>query len=260
MTSAELPQLPPEFLDQPLTAGVLEDFGTCPRKFLLSFVASDAEKRRLRGGAAALHQALRATLLECYQFGGPSGTSPEFLQERFEHHWEGRWCQDSLEEQQLHRAGQQILADYHAAHVGDPRQFVAGDQRLAAEVGGQAFVAVADLVLAPEPGTVEVARLVSSRSPLSAAELRTDLSAQLLWLLANDHFTRQGATTVRVLYYSLRQLRAREVALDEEQAAYLQKDLRSRVAQLRREVEFAPRKGPYCRWCRSRPRCPLWQR
>ena len=104
---------------------------------------------------------------------------------------------------------------------------------------------------ARDPGDPE-ARLVAPGS-----DLRTDLPAQLLWLLSHEHF---AGMSPQVLYYSLREGRAREVTLDDDLVAAVTHELRSRTARLRREVDFAPRKGRYCRWCHSRARCPLWQR
>jgi len=258
MDVPEREQLPPEFEEQPLTARMLDDFATCPRKFLLSFFSTDQDARRLRGGAAALHQAVRQALLDHYQFGGPSQRPVAELLARFEDHWDGRRCADSLEEQQLHAAGLEMLVAYHAAHAAEALTVLATDLRLTGQVAGREFVAVADLVTGPVEREVTVTRLVSSRRPLSAAELGTDISAELLWLLATTRYGEDGA--VRVLYYALRQGRAREVSLDAEQAAYLRQDLAARVGRIHREEEFAPRQGSYCRWCRSRSRCPLWRR
>ena len=258
MDVPEREQLPAEFHEQPLTARMLDDFALCPRKFLLSFFTTDQDERRLRGGAAVLHQAVRQALLDHYQFGGPARQPVAELLSAFERHWDGRRCADSLEEQQLHAAGLEMLAAYHAAHAAEAVTVLATDVRLTGQVAGREFVAVADLVTKPVAGEVAVTRFVTSRRPLSSAELATDISAQVLWLLATSRYGEDGA--VRVLYYALRQGRAREVSLDAEQAAYLRQDLAARVGRIHREEEFAPRKGSYCRWCRSRSRCPLWRR
>lgn len=253
-------RLPPEFYQQPLTARMLGDFATCPRKFLLSFFTTDEEERRLRGGPATLHQAVRRALLDIYALGGPPAVTPEEVAERFAAHWEGRWCADAVEEMQLHRAGLEMLAAYRETHASDPARVVATDLRLTAQIGEQTYVAVADLVLAPEAGGTQVLRFVTSRQPASTAELRTELSAQLLWLLATTSLAAEGEPAPLVSFYALRQGRSREVALTPAEADHLRLDLASRAARMHRETAFDPRKGPYCRWCRSRPRCPLWRR
>jgi hypothetical protein len=261
-------QLPPEFRRQPLTARLLEDYAVCARKFLLSFFVSREEEHRFRGGPAALHQAVRQALLDCYNQGGPAACEPQTLLDGFEAHWQGELCADTLEEEQLHEQGRRMLADYHADHCADEIEVLATDQRLEATLGDQAFVAVADVVLQPrgagvpsatlsavEGPALQVIRFITSRRPASEDELAEDLSAQLLWLLAREHYD-----DPHILYYALRQRRAREVVLDPDRAAYLRRDLASRAARLYREREFTPVKGPYCRWCRVRNRCPLWQR
>lgn len=257
MTHTAPERLPAEFRQQPLTARMLDDFSLCPRKFLLSFFATEQDERRLRGGPAMLHQAVRQTLLALYQMGGPAQRPLEELHRHFVQHWDGRRCADALEEQQLHRAGHEMLERYHTDCQGDHRTLVAHDLRLTATVARQEVVAVADLVLQGAGADLDVIRFVTSRRPLSGSELAEDTSAQLLWLLAREHF---GGSPVRAWYHALRQGRAREVVLDPAQAGRLQDELAARIGRIHREEEFAPRKGSYCRWCRSRARCPLWQR
>ena len=250
-------QLPPEFRQQPLTARTLEDYALCPRKFLLSFFVGREEEHRFRGGPAALHQAGRQALMDCYNLGGPARCEPQVLLDSFEAHWQGELCADSLEEEQLHEQGPQMLRDYHADHCADDVEVVATDQRLEAMIGDQAFLAVADVVLrtAGVSPALQIIRFVTSRRPASEEELTEDLSAQLLWLLAREHYD-----DPEVLFHALRQRRAREVVLAPDREAYLRRDLASRAARLYREREFTPVKGKYCRWCRVGKRCPLWQR
>ena len=248
-------QLPPEFYEQALTARMLDDFATCPRKFLLSFFVTREEGRHFRGGPAVLHQAIRQALLHSYKVGGPAKQPLADLLVAFERHWEGHLCADAVEEEQLHDQGLQMLRDYHAAHSAEQVIVEATDLRLTGKVGEQEFVAVADLVLRREPEGLEAYRFVTSRRPLSAKELPKDISAQLLWLLVKENLGK-----ARVLYYALRQGQVREVALSPDEEEYLRRDLVSRAARVRREREFQPQKGRYCRWCRSRAKCPLWRR
>jgi hypothetical protein len=256
MSEDHPPQLPPDFFAQPLSARPLEDFATCPRKFLLSFFTSREQERRFRGGSAALHQALRAAVLELWQRGGPAAVPPESLAELFTRHWDGSLCTDTLQEQQLQRQGLQFLHQYQAAEADSEATLLATDLRLTGDLDGQSFVAVADLVLRPPAGAPQVLRLVTSRSPLTAAQLVEDLSAGLLWLLAHEHFP--GPEPPQVGTYDLRKNLFRQVTPTPEQADYLRRRLASEVARLRREQEFAPRKGTHCRWCRSKAVCPLW--
>ena len=266
-------QLPPEFRQQPLSAGVLEDYALCPRKFLLSFFVSREEERRFRGGPAALHQAVRRALLDCYDRGGPPETDAQLVRDSFEAHWQGDLCADSVEEEQLHEQGLRMLQDYHGDHRDQPVAVLATDRRFETVIEGQAFVAVADVVLADQdaagrgsglgPRPARLIRFVTSRRPLTAEQLSEDLSAQLLWLLAQEHDWAVGEPShmvPQVLFYALRKRAAHEVALSPERLAYLRRELASQAARLYREHEFAPVKGKYCRWCRVRSRCPLWRR
>ena len=269
-------QLPPEFRQQPLAARALEDYALCPRRFLLSFFVGREEERRFHGGPAALHTAVRHALVECYGRGGPHLIPVEPLLDSFEAHWQGDLCADSIEEQQLHDQGRRMLQDYYDDHRGDTVEVVATDQRFEGAIEGQAFVAVADVVLQPHAGGPEVVRFVSARRPLDEDQLRADLSAQVLWLLAHEHYgvstssadglgarvpTRADRdSSLRVLFHSLRQRLAHEVLLSPEEAGNIRRDLATRAARLYREHDFAPVKGSQCRYCRVRHRCPLWQR
>lgn len=253
MTEYQPEQLPPEFGEQPLTARMLDDFATCPRKFLLSFFTTRDAERHFRGGSAALHQAVRTAVLDWHKLGGPA----QVLLDGFEAHWDGSLCADALEEEQLHAQGLQMLREYHEDHAGLPARLIGTDVRLEGRLGEQAFVAIADLVFSPEPGRVEYQRLVTSRSPLGPAQLAQDISAQLLWLLAHDQHAAEP-TEVTVSYYALRKRKAYEVALLPEEADYVRREIISRVARIRREADFTPQKGKYCRWCRARARCPAW--
>jgi len=266
MPSDEPYQLPPEFRAQPLSARVLDDYALCPRKFLLSFFISRDDERRFRGGPAALHDAVREALVDCYNLGGPPVTDPQVLRDSFEAHWQGDLCTDSIEEEQLHEQGLQMLQDYHDDHRAEPVEVLATDRRLEATLEGQAFVAVADVVLSCAE-EVRVLRFVTARRPLTEEQLTNDLSAQLLWLLApslgapaSPEGLSPSKASRHVVFYSLRERTAREVVLDPDHVAHIRHELASHAARLYREHDFAPVKGKYCRWCRVRNRCPLWQR
>lgn len=255
-------QLPPEFHEQPLAAGVLGDYVLCPRRFLLSFFVSRDEERRFRGGPAALHEAVREALVDCYNLGGPHATDAAALRDSFLAHWQGELCADSVEEQQLHDQGLQMLQDYHDAQRGRPVEVLATARRMEASLEGQAYVAVADVVLRPPGEAVQVVRFVTARQPLPAEKLAEDLGARLLWLLA--HETGAGGVAPgeppRVLFHALRRREAQEVVLPPEAVTRFRRELASHAARLHREHEFAPVKGKHCRRCRVRNRCPAWQR
>lgn len=252
-------ELPPEFRQQPLSARMLDDYATCPRKFLLSFFISREEEQRFRGGPAVLHQAVRGALVDCYSRGGPAACDPQVLADGFEARWQGELCTDSMEERQLHEQGLQMLQDYYADHCQDTVEVVATDHRFEGVVEGQAFVAVADVIVATVDGA-DVVRFSTSRRPESAKELAEAPSARLLWLLAHESPpTGTDQATLRVLYYALRLRSAREVVQSPDQAAGFRAELAAQARRLYRDSEFAPIKSKACRWCRVRSRCPLWQ-
>jgi len=306
-------QLTAEFRQKALSARMLEDFELCPRKFLLSHFLSWEEERRFRGGPAALHEAVRQALIECYERGGPSVCSLDILLESFAAHWRGELCADSLEEEQLYEQGRQMLQNYHADHCEDKAFVLATDLRMEHIMAGQSLVAVADVVLggSADMGTdtaskllcqkqtltkseksfdeasakmtssqkkkrahtgfqlsaeeIYVLRFVTSRRPLSAKELAEDLSAQMFRLLAHMHFCSApsrgiNSSQLHVLFYALRQRRAQELKLTSEQSAHVEHSLAIRLQRLYAEREFPPIKGTYCRWCRVRRRCPIWQK
>lgn len=259
MTNYIPEQLPDEFHEQPLSARMLDDFATCPRKFLLAFFTSRDAERHFRGGTAALHQAVRTAVLEAWVLGGPAQVSAQSLQDTFEANWDGSLCADSLEQEQLHAQGLKMLQEYHARHLSDDNRVLATDLRLTGQIGEQTFVAVADLVLSPEPGQVSFIRLTTSRSPLGSGQLAREVSAQLLWLLAQDH-PLVDVHARRVVYEALRKPAEHEVSLTDEEEQYARRDIASRVARIHRETTFEPIKGKHCRWCRSRARCPAWPR
>lgn len=252
--------LPPEFFTQPLTARMLDDFAVCPHKFLLSFFATRSHDTHFRGAPAILHQALRQALIELYRLGGPAKCSIESVTAAFDRHWDGSLCKDSVEEERTRRTGLLLLEKYHADQAHAERVVIATDRRYEGEVGGQRFVAVADVCLEDAESTHIVRRFVSSRYPLSETELAKDISARLLFILAHDNTSAELHDRLRITYYALRQSRERPVLLSSEEVEYARRDILSRSARIHRETEFTPVKGKHCRWCRSQDRCPLWQR
>jgi len=251
--------LPNGFFDRALTARQLSDFAECPHKFLLSHFVDRQATRRFLGGPAVLHHALRGAITELYREGMSPEGAERSLQELFEGLWEGDLCADTMEEESLRRQGLQILSDFAADWVVDNPTALHADLSLDGEVDSVKFAAVADLVFRPENegGPLRVIRAISSRRPPTRAELAQDISAGLLLLLAGEHFAPQ---VVEVSYYCLRPRKLRGVDMTTEQLDYLRRDLVSRVARIRRERRFAPRKGKYCRWCRARGWCEIWKR
>ena len=236
---------------------MLDDFFTCPRKFLLSFFTSRDAERHFRGGTAALHQAVRAAVLEGWTRGGPVQVSPQVMLDSFEAHLDSSLCSDTLEERQLHSQGQKILKGYQTPTDGRKTDLLSTDVRLTGQIGEQNLVAVTDLLLSPEPGQARFVRLTTSRSPLGPAQLAKDVSARLLWLLAQE-YSLEGVVDRRVIYETLRKSAEHEVSLTGEEEQHARRDIASRVARIHRETAFEPSKGKHCRWCRSRARCPAW--
>jgi hypothetical protein len=151
-----------------------------------------------------------------------------------------------------------MLQEYWDDHQGEETAVVGTDVRLTGALGDQSFVAVADLMLRPEAAGLRYIRLVTSRSPMGPAELAKDVSAQLLWLLAHDQPADEAGEPI-VSYRALRKRKEYQVTLSTEEAEYAHHAVVSRVARIHRVTEFTPCKGKYCRWCRSRARCPAWR-
>jgi len=250
-------RLPQGFFEQPLTGRELADFADCPHKFLLSHFVDRQQTRRCLGGPAALHHALRGAIVQFYREGATADEAQNRLLEAFEQLWEGELCADTMEEERLHQQGRRILTDFAASWVADNPAALYADLSLLGEIEGNKFTAVADLVMPAEAegGPLRVIRLNSSRRPPTAPELAGDISAGLLLLLAEQHFSPEP---VSVSYYCVRPGSLRRVEIAAEARDYLRRDLSSRVARMRREKDFAPRKGKYCRWCRARSRCAIW--
>lgn len=244
--------LQPEALQGPLTARNLEDFALCPRKYLLSHFVPRGEARAFVGGPAALHRAVRAALMEAYAAGGPKAFGPDRLRAAFARNWDGSCCRDSLEEEQLQRDGLRML-DQHLQEpvVGEDLRV---DMRLEAELDGQRFVAVADL-LGSKPA--QVVRFSTARRPPSPGQLREDLSWGLLWLVGREAL---GGDSLTGVLWDLRNARRVEYALDAATREELIRRLTAGARAIRGEHEFETRKGQHCRWCRSRLQCPAWGR
>ena len=252
-------RIPEGFWEQPLTARQLQDFTECPHKFLLSQFVQREQVRRFLGGPAALHHALRTAIVQFYQKQRSAEDAQTILIGLFEDTWDGSLCADSMEEENLHSQGRQILREFADGWVGAEHQVLHTDLQLAVQMGQGRFASVADLVFAGEEdtGAVQVVRLNSSRRPPSQRELGSDLSAGLLWLLATGHF---APRQVRVGYYCLRPGRLTTYELSPVEQEQLRETLSARVRRMRREVDFEPRKGSQCRWCRVRNRCRAWKR
>lgn len=252
-------RLPDGFWERPLTARQLEDFARCPHKFLLSQFIQRQDTRRFLGGPAALHHALRTAIVQFYQQRGSVQNAENVLLDLFEDAWDGSLCSDSMEEEGLHRQGRQIVAEFAGDWVSQRHQVLHTDLQLTGKLGGGVFSAVADLVFGPDEGSspVQVVRLNSSRRPPSETQLAEDVSAGLLLLLTTKRF---APRPVEVGYYCLRPGRLNAVQLTFEGLEHVRDTLSARVSLMRREIDFEPRKGSHCRWCRVRGRCVAWKR
>lgn len=238
---------------RPLTARNLEDFALCPQKFLLSFFVSPAQSDRFRGGPAALQRAARAALLACYREGGPAQVPVERLLEAFEAHWDGSLCADSLEEEQLHRQGQEMLRRYHEQHAAAPTRVLAVDQRLEAEIGGHRFVAVADRVDDLGQGTL-LLRYRTTRDMPGPKALAKDLSTALLLLVGEAAYQRPAQAAI----YALRAGRLVVAEISPAQKRAWEEEIVARAAQVRAARDYPTNVGQHCRVCRCRPLCPAW--
>jgi hypothetical protein len=274
---------------RPLTARNLGDFALCPQKFLLSFFVSRQASERFLGGAAAVHEALRAALVEGYREGGlPLGrglaVSAERLLELFERHWEGRLCADSLEEEQLHRQGREMLRRYQAAHAGETARTVALDLRMEADLGAHRFVAVVDRATeggggswivdrgsrgephppAPLPlqgrgeaedgGALTLLRYKTTRQVAGPGQLGKDLSMALLLLVGEAHFGRAAQAAI----YGLRAERLVVAEISAVQREAWREQLDRQATAIRRARDYPTVVGHHCSVCRCRSLCPAW--
>ena len=244
---------PLDLPERPLTARNLADWRECPQKFLLSYFVSRAESRRFIGGPAALHQALREALVECYRLGGPDRLPLDQLLAGFEAAWDGSLCADSLEEEQLHGRGVEMLESYHAKHQRDQPEMMQADLRMQVELGVHEFVAVADVILREADGGINALRWLSTRRPPSAEEMMVSLSWGLLFIATQHKFADQD---VSVTMYSLRRDSGHRVRFEEDEAARIERRATRIADRIRVATEFPTVTGKHCRWCRSRGRCP----
>ncbi len=250
--------IPDGFLERPLTGRDLQDFDECPHKFLHAHFVDREETRRFLGGSTALHHAVRGAIIGCYREMCAGTTPAARMYEIFEELWEGDLCADSMEEAKMRAQGHDMLERFAAGWMAENTAALHVDLSLREKIDGVEFTAVGDLIFgaADGEGPLRVVRLTSSRRAASGDMLADDLSAGLLVLLAERHF---ADNAVEVSYYRLRKGDLQPVVLDEERREYLRRDLVSRASRMRREREFAPRKGIHCRWCRARSRCAVWK-
>ncbi len=237
----------------PLSARNLQDYAQCPRKYLLSALATRAQTRRHIGGPAALHRAVRTALVEMYSAGEPAAYSLDALLAAYEEAWDGSACKDSREEDDLHRDGVRILTAQHSEPLPLTGP-VTTDVRLEYEIDGNAVVAVAD-VIADEPPRAY--RFVTSRRPPSQEAMAKDLSWALLALLAGRHTENPDAECILV---DLRKSCTVPFSLDADQRARHEARIVSLAGRIRRDRKFEAIKGRECRWCRSRRECPAWRK
>ena len=245
--------LPEGFFDRPLTGRQLSDFSECPRRFLLSQFVSEKEERRYRGAAAVLHQGLRDAIVGFYQAGKGAADAARELRTLFERHFEGALCADAIEESRTRSRGLKSLDEFARAWVPEHPTAREADLRLAVTIDGQAFASSADLLFADNAGTT-VIRLNSRRPAPSAADLLSEPSAVLLALAASEL---EGDKLQCVGYYSLSECRLIPLEIAPDQIDYVRRDLVSVAARMRRETQFAARKGRQCRWCGARGRCEV---
>ncbi|HCU38367.1 MAG TPA: hypothetical protein DGT21_24000 [Armatimonadetes bacterium] len=247
--------LPEGFFDRPLTGRQLSDFSECPRRFLLSQFVSEKEERRYRGAAAVLHQGLRDAIVAFYQAGEDVADAARELRTLFKKHFEGALCADAIEESRTEARGLKSLDEFARTWVPEHPTARDTDLRLALTIDGQAFASSADLLFADGAGTT-VMRLNSRRPAPAADDLLAEPSAVLLALAADQL---EGDRPKCVGYYSLSECKLVPIEIAPDQIDYVRRDLVSRAARMRRETQFAPRKGRQCRWCGARGRCEVWR-
>lgn len=215
-----------------------------------------------------MHRALRAALIQMYRIGGPQQVAQSTLLQFFEDNWESDLCADSLEEEQLHSEGLEILKAYYQAHKDQPNQTIACDMRLEDEIAGHRFVAVADRVDQAADGTIALLRYKSSRRPPGPGELAQDISTGLLLLLGQAHFADKDLSAepalaakaeCEVAIYALRPGRLIVAPIDGPGLAALREGIVSLAQRARQAQDFPTNKGRHCRWCRSRGQCPAWR-
>ena len=241
---------------RPLTARNLEDYALCPQKFLLSFFTPRGQAERFRGGPAALQQAVRAALVECYRQGGPPAVPAERLLAGFEAAWEGSLCADTLEEEQLHAQGRRMLSEYHAQHQAEPVRAIANDLRLEAGIGEHRFVAVADRVDEAEGGLLTLLRYRTAREVPGPRALGREASVALLLLGGEAHFARPAQVGVCAVRRG--QLVLAEIS--DAQRTEWEARLAAQAEALRQARAYPTRVGRHCQVCRSRAQCPAWAR
>ncbi|HUS81261.1 MAG TPA: PD-(D/E)XK nuclease family protein [Armatimonadota bacterium] len=238
---------------RPLTARAIVDWHECPMKFMLSQFVGHAESRRFIGGPAALHQAVRDALVECYRLGGPPRVPLSDLLAMFEQHWDGGLCADSLEEERLHALGVKMLSEYHAGHQQAGTEIVEVDERMEVELGGHRFVAVADVVLREQDGGVNALRWLTTRKPPSLNDMAESPSWGLLFVAARERYPDEDLS---VTMYSLRRQAGHRVSYTDEQLAPLVRRLTAAADRITVATQFPTTTGTHCRWCRARGRCP----
>ena len=259
---------------RPLTARNLSDFALCPQKFLLSFFVSRQAAERFLGGAAALHEGVRAALIQCYREGGPAASPAERLLGLFEQNWEGRLCADSLEEEQLHRQGLEMLRRYHAAHEAETARTVALDLRMEADLGEHRFVAVVDRALQEAGEPLTLLRYKTTRQVPGPGGLAKDPSLALLLIVGETHFGSSGALTggcrgeytakaaptraAQAAIYAVRTEKRVVAAIGEAERRAWRELFVQQATAVRRAREYPTVVGRHCSVCRCRSICPAW--
>jgi len=238
---------------RPFTARAIADWHECPMKFMLSQFVGHAASRRFIGGPAALHQAVRDALVECYRLEGPAGVPLPDLLAMFDTHWDGSLCADSLEEERLHAHGRRMLSDYHAGHAQARSEILDVDARLEVELGGHRFVAVADVILREQDGGVNALRWLTTGKPPSLNDMSESPSWGLLFVAARERYPDDD---VSVTMYSLRRGSGHRVSYTDEQLGPIVRRLTAAADRITVATEFPTNTGTHCRWCRARGRCP----
>lgn len=253
--SEHAPQIiePIDLPDRPFTARNLADYHQCPQKFLLSWFVPREETQRFLGGPAALQQALRQALVDCYRLGGAAALDPARLNAAFEDAWDGSVCADSLEEERLHSQGLKMLRDYHETALARPVEVLDVDLRMEVELGGHRFVSVADVVVRESDGGTNGIRWLSTRNPPSANEIFESTGWGLLFACMRDRFPGEGLS---VTMYALRRSSGHRVRFTDQELEALVRRATRVADRIRVATEFPCNPDMHCRWCRARSRCP----
>lgn len=234
-----------------LTAGQIEDYQTCPRRYLYSTVYAF---RRNDGAFLPFWQTTHETLQTLVQrmLGEKKPVSKEEVAELFKHHWHAHGGESGPFAQLYQRHGEEVIEQIWSKLREEENGEWQLRQNVTVDLAGQEIEVTIDRVEAAVPGS-RPARLVRTRFARRGSKPNTGTRELLYVHAGRQHHAGQE---ISLQTHNLSSGEMHEIKLTARKEQSLVSDLEQAVEGIERQ-DYAPRPDPYvCATCPFFLVCP----